>query len=84
MFREANEEIEAFDEQFDLQVNEEEVEGEGKLKKRIYWKDYIAREEAKLEKRAEEAEAERLKMGPRDDDDKGKKEVSAVNPIADF
>ena len=62
----------------------EEVEGEAKEKKRIYWKDLIAREEQKLEKKVEEEQAERLKMGKGDDDDKAKKEISSVNPIADF
>ncbi len=61
----------------------EEVEGETKEKKRIYWKDLIAREEQKLEKKVEEEQAERLKMGKGDDDDKAKKEISSVNPIAD-
>ena len=44
----------------------------------------IAREEQKLEKKVEEEQAERLKMGKNDDDDKAKKEISSVNPIADF
>ena len=83
MFTEAAEEIEAFDNQFDLQL-QEEVEGEPAEKKRIFWKDLIAREEQKLEKKVEEEQAERLKMGKGDDDDKAKKEISSVNPIADF
>ena len=49
----AEEEIAAFDEQFELQEIEE-IEGEAKEKKRIYWKDLIAREEQKLEKKVEE------------------------------
>ena len=32
----------------------------------------------------EEEQAERLKMGQNDDDDKAKKEISSVNPITDF
>ena len=44
----------------------------------------IAREEQKLEKRVEEEQAERLKMGQNEDDDKAKKEISSVNPITDF
>ena len=53
MFQAAEEEITAFDEQFDLQ-HVEEVEGETREKRRIYWKDLIAREEQKLEKKVEE------------------------------
>ena len=37
-----------------------------------------------MEKKAEEEQAERLKMGKGDEDDKAKKEISSVNPIADF
>lgn len=44
----------------------------------------IAREEQKLEKKVEEEQAERLKMGQNEDDDKAKKEISSVNPITDF
>ena len=62
----------------------EEVEGETREKRRIYWKDLIAREEQKLEKKVEEEQAERLKMDRKDDDDKAKKEISSVNPITDF
>mmetsp|Transcript_26673 Transcript_26673/g.35696 ORF Transcript_26673/g.35696 Transcript_26673/m.35696 type:complete len:101 (+) Transcript_26673:1772-2074(+) len=83
MFMQAEQEIEAFDDQFDLQLQEEAQEGAAE-KKRIYWKDLIAREEQKLEKKVEEEQAERLKMGKGDDDDKAKKEISSVNPIADF
>lgn len=62
-------------------------EQEGKEKKRIYWKDIIAKEEEKAEKMAQEAEAERIKLG-KDGDDKGDerevKEITSINPIADF
>ena len=44
MFIGAQEEIEAFEEQFELQ-EVEELEGAAREKKRIYWKDLIAREE---------------------------------------
>lgn len=83
MFMGARDEIEAFEEQFELQ-EVDELEGQAREKKRIYWKDLIAREEQKLEKRVEEEQAERLKMGQNDDDDKAKKEIGSVNPIADF
>ena len=83
MFEQAQEEIEEFDRQFELEAVEE-VEGAVKEKKRIYWKDLIAKEESKLEKKVEEEQAERLKMGKGDDDDKAKKEISSVNPIGDF
>lgn len=83
MFMEAGKEIAEFDEHFELE-HVEEVEGQAKEKKRIYWKDLIAREEAKLEKRVEEEQAERLKMGKGEDEDKAKKEISSVNPVGDF
>ena len=63
MFMNAQQEISAFDEQFDLQPVEEVEGGAAKEKRRIYWKDLIAREEQKLEKKVEEEQAERLKMG---------------------
>ena len=44
MFMAAEEEIAAFEEQFELQ-HIEEIEGETREKRRIYWKDLIAREE---------------------------------------
>jgi len=53
MFIQAEQEIEAFDDEFDLQLVED-ADAEGKEKKRIYWKDLIAREEQKLEKKVEE------------------------------
>ena len=81
MFMQAEEEIANFDEAFELEAIEE-VEGEPK--KRIYWKDLIAREEQKLEKKVEEEQAERLKMGKGEDEDKAKKEISSVNPVGDF
>ena len=62
MFQEAEEEIAEFDSKFELE-KVEEVEGEAKEKKRVYWKDIIAKEEQKVERMAEEAEAERLKFG---------------------
>ena len=37
-----------------------------------------------MEKKVEEEQAERLKMGQNEDDDKAKKEISSVNPITDF
>ena len=83
MFMEAEEEIAAFDEEFELEAIEE-IEGETREKRRIYWKDLIAREEQKLEKKVEEEQVERLKMGKGEDDDKAKKEISSVNPVSDF
>ena len=50
-----------------------------KEKRRIYWKDLIAKEEAK----AEELQAEKVKFGQQAEDDVVK-EISSVNPIADF
>lgn len=84
MFQEAEEEIAEFESKFDLQ-KVEEGDGEAKDKKRVYWKDIIAKEEEKVERMAEEAEAERLKFGGGKDDGEGDvKEISSVNPIADF
>ena len=82
MFQEAEEEISAFDARFELE-KVEEVEGEAREKKRVYWKDIIAKEEEKVEKMAEEAEAERLKFG-KPDGEGDVKEISSVNPISDF
>ena len=79
MFQEAEEEISAFDARFELE-KVEEVEGEAREKKRVYWKDIIAKEEEKVEKMAEEAEAERLKFG-KPDGEGDVKEISSVNPI---
>ena len=82
MFQEAEEEISAFEEKFNLE-KVEEAEGEAKEKKRVYWKDIIAKEEEKVERAAEEREAERLKFGKQEDDG-DVKEISSINPIADF
>lgn len=82
MFQEAEEEISAFDARFELE-KVEEVVGEAKEKKRVYWKDIIAKEEEKVERMAEEAEAERLKFG-KPDGEGDVKEISSVNPISDF
>ena len=79
MFELASQEIEEFHKNFDLQlVNPEELQG--KEKRRIYWKDLIAQEEQKAEQR----QAEKLKLGGERPDDDVVKEISSVNPIADF
>ena len=84
MFREAEQEIGEFERNFDLDVKEDEEVGMAE-KKRVYWKDLIKREEDRLVKMQEEAEAEKLKFGDKDgDDDKKVKEIGSVNPIADF
>lgn len=53
---------------------------ENKEKRRVYWKDLIAQEEQKAEQR----QAEKLKLGGDRPDDDVVKEISSVNPIADF
>ena len=67
-----------------MELKEDEEVGMAE-KKRVYWKDLIKREEDRLVKMQEEAEAEKLKFGDKDgDDDKKVKEIGSVNPIADF
>lgn len=51
-----------------------------RAKRRVYWKDLIAQEEQKAEQR----QAEKLKLGDGKPDDDVVKEISSVNPIADF
>lgn len=81
MFEQAHEEIGAFDEAFDLK----EIEEDQQPRQRVYWKDIIQREEQKIEAAQQEAEAEQAKLGKDDEGDNDVvKEISSVNPIADF
>ncbi len=90
MFESAEEEVSAFDELFKLQYN---VEDENRVKKRVYWKDIIKREEQKAQEEqkmvAEEQEQARMKLEAKGDDgfefkDADVKEISSVNPVNDF
>lgn len=83
MFENAREEIDEFGKNFQLEMKDDE-ELEQQEKKRVYWKDLIKREEERLEKMQEEAEAEKLKFGDKDDEDGKVKDIGSVNPIADF
>jgi ATP-dependent DNA helicase 2 subunit 2 len=80
MFEEAEPVIEEFNKQFELEVVETKQE-----RKRIYWKDVIEQEQRKMEMQNAENQAERLKMDKDKKDENDKvKEISSVNPIADF
>lgn len=80
MFEEAEPVIEEFNKQFELEVVETKQE-----RKRIYWKDVIEQEQRKMELQNAENQAERLKMDKDKKDENDKiKEISSVNPIADF
>lgn len=82
-------EVSAFEEAFELRYNNEE---ENRVKKRIYWKDIIKREEQKAKEEEkqieEEAEAARNKLEQKGDGfefkDEDVKEISSVNPVQDF
>lgn len=78
----------AFEEAFKLEYNNEE---ENKRRQRVYWRDIIQREEVKNQEEAkqiaEEERIARMKGEPKegqDDKDGAVKEISSVNPIADF
>ena len=89
LFEEANEEVSAFEEAFELKYNNED---ENKKKKRIYWRDLIKREEQKNAEEAkqfeEEQHAARMKLEAKGNGfefkDEEVKEISSVNPIEDF
>lgn len=89
----AREEIEEFQNAFELTINKEDEQEQ--QKQRIYWRDIIEQEERKMNQGVEieveeqkpltEQELERLKAdGGRDDKDKDVKEIGSVNPIEDF
>ncbi|CDW74323.1 atp-dependent dna helicase [Stylonychia lemnae] len=87
LFQQAEDEISAFEEAFELKYNNED---ENKKKKRVYWRDIIRKEEEKVaneeQKLEEEEQIARQKIGDKDMDDKEDKikEISSMNPIEDF
>ena len=89
LFQEAQPEVSAFDEAFELKYQQED---ENKKKKRIYWKDIIQHEEQKTaeesKQEAEEAKLAKLKIGGGEDGmkfgEEEVKEISSVRPIEDF
>jgi len=90
LFEEAQQEVSAFDEAFELKLNDEE-EADAKKRKRIYWRDIIKREEEKAAQevaaKEEEEKLQKAKLGDGKDfdfKDEGVKEISSVNPIEDF
>jgi hypothetical protein len=91
MFEQAQNEVSAFEEAFKLQYN---VESENRVKKRVYWKDIIKREEQKASEEqkmvAEEEERARMKLANKENGDgfdfkdADVKEISSVTPVIDF
>jgi ATP-dependent DNA helicase 2 subunit 2 len=90
LFQAAQPEVSAFEEAFKLEYNNED---ENRKRQRVYWRDIIQREEVKTREEAKQIEEEervaRLKVEQKGDgfefkDDDQVKEISSVNPIADF
>jgi ATP-dependent DNA helicase 2 subunit 2 len=81
--------VSAFEEAFKLEYNNED---ENKKRQRVYWRDIIQREEVKTREEAKQIEEEeriaRLKVEQKGDGfefkDDEVKEITSVNPIADF
>jgi len=90
LFQEAQQEVSAFDDAFEIMPNPE-AEREREQRK-IYWKDIMKREEEKKEEEKEEVRAQeqaaRVKLGEKGDGFEFKeddvKEIGSVNPIEDF
>lgn len=92
LFQEAQQEVSAFEEAFKLEYNNED---DNKKRQRVYWRDIIQREEVKTREEAKQLEEQervaRLKDKGGDNNggdgfgfDDEVKEITSVNPIADF